>query len=143
MATKKDTSKDTPAAKPVDRVVMASRTADGTPVQSEGYEHIGDKEFVKAATAEQLTQIAVSADDNARAREQAAENAGSGETSLSPEEEERISRHQELQKAAAEQADAEVESRHSGVETAGGATPARSAPVETTATRSAAAPNGG
>lgn len=126
--------------KPIDRVVMASRKADGEPVQSEGFEFIGDKEFVEAATAEQLTQIAVSAEDNARAREQVAETTGGEGPQLSPEEEERIGRHKELQKAAAEQAAAEVEQRHSGIETAGGGS--RTVPLETTATRSAAEPTG-
>lgn len=127
------------APKPVDRVVMASRTADGTPVQSEGFEFIGDKEFVQAAATEQLSQINVSAEDNARAREQAAETAGAG-PDLSPEEEERIKRHEELQKAAADQAAAEVAEKH-----VGGDAPVaqqRSATVETTATRSAAKKTG-
>ena len=136
MARKKSPA-ETP--KPVDRVVMASRTADGTPVQSEGFEYVGDKEFVQAATAEQLTQIAVSAEDNVRAREQIAETAGEGGVQLSPEEEERIARHQELQRAAADQAAAEVETRHTGVETA---SLPRTPPLETTATRSAAEPTG-
>lgn len=130
-------TKDAP--KPVDRVVMASRTADGTPVQSEGFEFIGDKEFVQAAATEQLSQINVSAEDNARAREQAAETAGAG-PDLSPEEEERIKRHEELQKAAADQAAAEVAEKHVGHDAP--AAQQRSATVETTATRSAAKKTG-
>jgi hypothetical protein len=131
-------TKDAP--KPVDRVVMASRAPDGTPVQSEGFEFIGDKEFVQAAATEQLSQIAVSADDAARAQEQAAETAAAG-TSLSPEEEERIKRHKELQEAAAKQAAAEVNEKHTGPDTSGAALQ-RSAPLETTATRSAAKKTG-
>ena len=131
-------AKDTP--KPVDRVVMASRRPDGTPVQSEGFEFIGDKEFVQAAATEQLSQINVSAEDNARAREQAAETAGAG-PDLSPEEEERIARHKSLQEAAAKQAAAEVAERHTGEETAP-ATIQRTAPLETATTRSAAKKTG-
>lgn len=130
-------TKDAP--KPVDRVVMASRTADGTPVQSEGFEFVGDKEFVQAAATEQLSQIAVSAEDHVRAVEQAAENAP--DSSLSPEEEERIKRHKDLQAAAAKQAAAEVEEKHVGPATAP-APVQRSAEVETTATRSAAKKTG-
>lgn len=46
-----------------DRVVMASRKPDGTPDQTEDFTFIGDKEFAKAATAEQLKQQRVSAAD--------------------------------------------------------------------------------
>lgn len=131
-------TKDAP--KPVDRVVMASRAPDGTPVQSEGFEFVGDKEFVQAAATEQLSQINVSAEDHARAVEQAAETAGAG-SSLSPEEEERIKRHKDLQQAAAKQAASEVEEKHTGPDTAP-APVQRSAEVETTATRSAAKKTG-
>lgn len=130
-------TKDAP--KPVDRVVMASRTADGTPVQSEGFEFVGDKEFVQAAATEQLSQINVSAEDHARAVEQIADEAPG--SSLSPEEEERIQRHKELQDAAAKQAAAEVKERHTGPDTAP-APVQRTAEVETATTRSAAKKTG-
>jgi hypothetical protein len=46
-----------------DRVVMASRQADGTPDQTPDFEYIGDKETTLKATKTQLTEQAVSAVD--------------------------------------------------------------------------------
>lgn len=41
-----------------DRVVMASRHADGTPAQSEDFEFIGPKDGVKEAARHQLVSVA-------------------------------------------------------------------------------------
>lgn len=58
---------DSPAAAAVvgdkDRVVMASRRADGTPDQTPDFEYIGDKDVTLRATEEQLKVQAVSAAD--------------------------------------------------------------------------------
>lgn len=120
---------------PIDRVSMVTRNPDGTPKgQSETFEIIGDKEFAVRAAAEQLGQQAVSNEDHARARKQAAEAAGTATPSLSPEEEERSKRHKELMSNAAKQAATEIEGAHSGEEPA--APPLeRSVPVETATTR--------
>lgn len=96
---------------PIDRVMMVTRNPDGSPKQAGPFEVIGDKDTAVAAAAEQLGQIAVSNEDHARAREAAAETAG---PSLSPEEEERIKRHQDLMTAAAKQAETEIGKAHSG-----------------------------
>lgn len=46
-----------------DRVVMASRKADGTPDQTPDFTYIGDKEVTLEATKKQLAEQAVSAAD--------------------------------------------------------------------------------
>lgn len=99
---------------PIDRVMMVTRNPDGSPKQEGPFEVIGDKATAVAAAAEQLGQIAVSNDDHARARAAAAETAGGAGPSLSPEEEERVKRHQDLMTAAAKQAEAEIGAVHSG-----------------------------
>lgn len=102
---------------PIDRVMMVTRNPDGSPKQEGPFEVIGDKATAVAAAAEQLGQIAVSNEDHARARAEAADTTGAG-ASLSPEEEERVKRHQDLMTAAAKQAEAEIGAVHSGEEPA-------------------------
>lgn len=103
---------------PIDRVMMVTRNPDGSPKQDGPFEVIGDKATAVAAAAEQLGQIAVSNDDHERARAEAAETASAAGPSLSPEEEERVKRHQGLMTAAAKQAEAEIGAAHSGEEPA-------------------------
>lgn len=103
---------------PIDRVVMVTRNPDGSPKQEGPFEVIGDKANAVAAAAEQLGQIAVSNEDHARARAEAADTATAAGPSLSPEEEERVKRHQDLMTTAAKQAEAEIGAVHSGEEPA-------------------------
>lgn len=131
MATKKT---DQPAG-PIDRVQMVSRKADGTPDQTDEFEIIGDRATAVAAAAEQLGQQRVSNEDQARARAEADEAAAAGESSLSPEEEERIAKHRSLMESAAADAAAEVDAHHAGADV-GVAPLERSVPVETATTRS-------
>lgn len=90
-----------------DRVVMASRAADGTAAQTPDYEFIGDKETSIAATKEQLAQQAVSAID-------AAERPlvyGDQGSDMDPDVAELKSKHDDAADAAAKTAEAEVEAR--------------------------------
>lgn len=96
------------ADQPIDRVQVPSRRKDGTPDQTDTYEIIGDKDTAKAAIAEQLGQMKVSAADDVRAREQAAGNAGEG-PSLSPEEQARKDEYDALLAEGEAEAESEVE----------------------------------
>lgn len=99
-----------------DRVVMASRKADGTPDQTTDFEYIGDKETTLKATKTQLTEQAVSAADVAERGVTAGEAADdSGLPSSGPQSDPSIAaladRHNDAAKAAAKAAESEVNDR--------------------------------
>lgn len=120
-----------------DRVVMASRTAAGTPHQTPDFEYIGDKETTLKATKEQLTQQAVSAADVAeRGVTSAAEAADTSKLpSTGPQSDPSIAaiddKHQAAKDAAESAAESEVDARFTDDPKLGGKR-------ETTSSKSAA-----
>lgn len=95
-----------------DRVVMASRRADGTPAQSKDFEYIGDKETAVTAARTQLTEQAVSATDVA-VRGVADVGAGDGEPD--PAVAEIKAAHDSAAKRAEGKAESEVNANHGGL----------------------------
>lgn len=99
-----------------DRVVMASRKADGTPDQTPDFEYIGDKETTLKATKTQLTEQAVSAADVAERGVTSGEaEDDSGLPGRGPQSDPSIAaiddRHQKAAKAAEKAAESEVDAR--------------------------------
>jgi hypothetical protein len=119
-----------------DRVVMASRHPDGSPDQTPDFTYIGDKEFSKSATAEQLKQQAVSAED---VRLRGAAAAGGGEGGSEPDDavQKLIDAHESAAKGAEKTANAEVDSKFEDVEKES-AEARRASGFETTASAPAA-----
>ncbi len=98
-----------------DRVVMASRKADGTPDQTADFTYIGDKETSIEATKTQLAQQASSAVDVAKRGVSTVEEDGTGSSKPDPAAQELIKAHQSAAKAAETKAKAEVEKRFEDV----------------------------
>lgn len=100
-----------------DRVVMASRRADGTPDQTPDFEYIGPKDRVLAAAKQQLAEQAVSAVDVAiRGVSSDAANPGE-EGSSAPDAavQEIKDAHDKAAAAAHKRAEAEVNENHKGL----------------------------
>lgn len=100
-----------------DRVVMASRRADGTPDQTDPFEYIGDKDTAIAAAKVQLGQQAASAVDIA-IRGVTAGPGGPGTASAGepdPAVQEIKDAHDEAIAAAEKKAEAEVKAHHAGL----------------------------
>lgn len=103
-----------PASKAVvgdkDRVVMASRLADGTPDQTPNFEYIGDKEVTLAATKTQLTEQAVSAVDVAERGVSSEPESADGSPSTGPQSDPSIGAMADLHEAAKDAAESAAES---------------------------------
>lgn len=97
-----------------DRVVMASRKADGTPDQTPDFEYIGDKETAVSAAKTQLGQQAASAVDVAEATTlSTAANVAAAEASEPDADIAKLKAKQEAAIAKAEKAaEAEVNARY-------------------------------
>jgi len=102
-----------------DRVVMASRKADGTPDQTADFTYIGDKDIAIEASKVQLAQQAVSAVDV----EHRGVSSSIGGTDLGndpdPQVQKIIDAHKAAEKSAHAQAEKEVEARHEDVKASG------------------------
>jgi hypothetical protein len=96
-----------------DRVVMASRKPNGEPDQTSDFTFIGDKEFSKKATAEQLKQQAVSAEDTRLRGAVASGTTGSSEPDAPVQK--LIDAHESAAKSAEKAANAEVDARFEDV----------------------------
>lgn len=130
-----------------DRVVMASRKADGTPDQTPDFEYIGDKETTLRATKEQLTQQAVSAVDVAERGVTSSEAGGddkSGLPATGPQSDPSIAaladKHDAAKSAAESAAESEVNARFTDDPKLGGkpsTTASKSAADRETATKPA------
>lgn len=95
-----------------DRVVMASRRADGTPDQSPDFEFIGDRDATLEATKAQLATSAVSAVDAERQRAVATPDAGEeGSSEPDPVVAEDVKAKEAAAKSAEKAAEAEVAAR--------------------------------
>jgi K+-transporting ATPase c subunit len=113
-----------------DRVVMASRKADGTPDQTPDFTYIGDKEVSKTLTEEQLLQQRVSAAD-VEVRGVAAGGSAGGASKPDKVVAPIVAAHEKAAKDAAKDASSEVDARFEDVETT--AASRRSSGRETTA----------
>lgn len=116
--TKTTTAKvpDTPAAGSTsgdhDRVVMASRLADGTPDQSPDFEFVGDRDTTLEATKTQLATSAVAAVDAERQRAVATPEAGEeGSSEPDPVVAEDVKAKESAARSAEKAAEAEVAAR--------------------------------
>ncbi|MFG3154231.1 hypothetical protein ACGF7W_19555 [Streptomyces sp. NPDC048219] len=96
-----------------DRIVMASRRADGSMDQFRP-EFIGDKDVAVAAAQQQLAVQATSAVDTA-ARGVSSAPAGGGESTPDPDVQALKDAQEEAAKKARAQAEAEVEQHHQGL----------------------------
>lgn len=99
-----------------DRVVMASRKADGTPDQTPDFEYIGERETTLRATKEQLREQAVSAADVAERGVTAGNEADTSKLpSTGPQSDPSIAaiadKHRAAADAAEKAAEAEVDAR--------------------------------
>lgn len=94
-----------------DRVVMASRLADGTPDQTPDFEFIGDRDVTLAATKEQLATIAVHAVDAERHSPVAPAAGEEGSSEPDPIVSEDIKAKEAAAEAGAKAAEAEVAAR--------------------------------
>jgi len=94
-----------------DRVVQASRKADGTPDQTPDFTYIGDKETSIRATEEQLTQQRVSAEDVRLRGASTAGTDGSGPGEPDAAVKKIADAHEKAAKSAASDAKSEVEER--------------------------------
>lgn len=97
-----------------DRVVMASRKADGTADQTSDYTYIGDKETSIEATKTQLSQQAVSGVDVER-RGVGDRTGDEGGNEPDPQVKKLIDAHDSATKAAESKAEAEVKGRFEDV----------------------------
>lgn len=118
-----------------DRVVMASRKADGTPDQTPDFEYIGDKETTMRATKTQLTEQAVSAVDVAeRGVTSGTEDADTSKLpSTGPQSDPSIAaladKHDSAKAAAESAAESEVNTRFTDDPKLGGKTKAETKPA--------------
>lgn len=97
-----------------DRVVIASRKADGTPDQTSDFTYIGDKEVSIAATKTQLAQQAVSGVDVEQRGVAGTTGADQG-NKPDPGVQKLIDAHESATKAAESKAEAEVKGRFEDV----------------------------
>lgn len=93
-----------------DRVVMASRKADGSPDQTPDFTYIGDKQFSIDATTEQLKQQRVSAEDS-RLRADLGLASAPGDSSPDAAVQKLIDAHDKAAEGAASDAESEVNGR--------------------------------
>lgn len=96
-----------------DRIVGLSIDKNGKPDQSEGFEFIGDKDVVLAATKEQFAQIAVSAVDAEKRAELGLAGVEEGDTSDAKIDALKAE-HDKAAKAAESKAEAVVNAAHRG-----------------------------
>lgn len=116
------TQKDASIKGDHDRVVMASRKADGSPDQTENFEYIGDKDIAIEAATTQLAEQAVSAVDQERRGVsteepglQGEDRGNEGSSEPDPVVGELKAEHEKVAKAAGKRAEAEVKARHEGL----------------------------
>ena len=114
-----------------DRVVMASRKADGTPDQTADFTYIGDKEVSKTLTEEQLRQQRVSAADVAL-RGPGGDGSAAGDSGPDKVVKPLVDAHEKAAKGADKDAAAEVDARFEEVETPESSPSRRSSRTETT-----------
>lgn len=114
MADEKTTTTKTSAPADHDRVVMASRRADGTPAQTAGFEYIGDKETAVEAAKVQLAEQAVSAVDVAKRGVTDTDGADQG-NEPDPDVKALKKAHDAAAAAAEKRAESEVNAAHKGL----------------------------
>jgi len=95
-----------------DRVVMISRTPDGSPAQTSDFEVIGDKQVAEDAAVKQLTEQRVSAADNV-IRAVSGDTTSPGEPD--PAVAEIVKAHEKAADKAETDAKAEIDEHHQGL----------------------------